>query len=75
MTCFNEEQIQQYLVWDYKNGGEFIAKSSFITECYDLEIKPSKMAFHDGYVYALVTRQNTQGIPLRLVRFKTESIP
>lgn len=65
-----EEGANVFNVWVYKSGGEFIAQSSFITEGYDLEIKPSKMVFHNGYVYALVTKQNAQGIPLRLVRFR-----
>lgn len=65
-----EEGANVFNVSVYKSGGEFIAQSSFITEGYDLEIKPSKMVFHNGYVYALVTKQNAQGIPLRLVRFR-----
>lgn len=68
-----EEGANAFNVWVYRNGGEFIARSSFTTEGYDLEIKPSKMVFHNGYLYALVTKQNAPGIPLRLVRFKMES--
>jgi hypothetical protein len=68
-----EEGANVFNVWVYRNKGEFIAKSSFFTEGYDLEIKPSKMVFHNGYLYALVTKKDAQGIPLRLVRFKIES--
>ncbi|MDR4988938.1 MAG: hypothetical protein RG741_08905 [Bacteroidales bacterium] len=68
-----EEGANAFNVWVYKNGGEFVARSSFTTEGYNLEIKPSKMVFHNGYLYALVTKENASGIPLRLVRFKMES--
>ena len=67
-----EEGANAFNVWIYKNGGEFVARSSFTTEGYKLEIKPSKMVFHNGYLYALVTKENARGIPLRLVRFKLE---
>jgi hypothetical protein len=69
-----EEGANIFNVWVYRNKGEFIAKSSFTTEGYNLEIKPSKMIFHDGYLYALVTSKDSVGIPLRLVRFKIEPI-
>ncbi|MFW5663729.1 MAG: hypothetical protein ACOCYD_01675 [bacterium] len=68
-----EEGANVFNVWIYKNKGDFVAKSSFTAEGYDLEIKPSKMVFHNGYVYALVTEQNATGVPLRLVRFRIES--
>ncbi len=68
-----EEGANAFNVWVYKNGGEFIARSSFTAEGYHLEIKPSKMVFHNGYIYALVTKKDARGIPLRLVRFKLES--
>ncbi len=65
-----EEGANAFNVWIYQNGGEFIARSSFITDNYTLEIKPSKIIFHNGYLYALATKHDAQGIPLRLVRFK-----
>jgi hypothetical protein len=60
-------------IWVFRNQGEFIGKSSFSSEEFDLEIKPSKMVFHKGYIYALVTSRNAPGIPLRLVRFRLEN--
>ncbi|MFN3556686.1 MAG: hypothetical protein ACK4VN_12040 [Bacteroidales bacterium] len=69
-----EEGGNVFNVWVYKERGGFVARSSFSAEGYNLEIKPSKMVFHNGFIYALVTQKNTQGIPLRLVRFKLEPI-
>jgi len=51
---------------------EFVAQSSFNAEGYDLEIKPSKMVFHDGHIYALIVKNAAQGVPLRVVRFHLE---
>jgi hypothetical protein len=65
-----EENTNQFNVWVYKEGGAFECKSSFVCEEYELNISPSKMVFHDGYIYGLQHRKNSTGVPLRLVRFK-----
>ncbi len=65
-----EEGANKFNVWVYGNGGQFLAQSSFKVEGYDLEIKPSKLVFHDGYIYALIVKKEAEGVPLRLVRFK-----
>ncbi len=49
-----------------------MAQSSFRVEGYELEIKPSKMVFHDGYIYALAEKNGVDGVPLRVVRFRLE---
>ncbi len=59
----------KFNVWILNNNGEFIAKSSFVCKDYKLEIKPSKMVFHNGYIYAIIEKKNEKGNPLRLVRF------
>ena len=68
-----EEGGNVFNVWVYENNGKFVAKSSFVAEDYKLEIKPSKMVFHNGYVYALQEMKDADGVPLRLVRFRIES--
>jgi len=65
-----EEGANKFNVWVYQDGGQFVAQSSFYVEGYDLEIKNSKMAFHDGYLYALVKKKGAEGVPLRVVRFE-----
>jgi hypothetical protein len=67
-----EEGFNTFNVWIYNNGGQFVAQSSFRVEGYKLEIKPSKMAFHDGYIYALAEKKGVDGVPLRVVRFRLE---
>ena len=62
----------KFNVWILKNSGEFITKSSFVCKDYKLEIKPSKMVFYNGYIYAIIEKKNVKGNPLRLVRFKLE---
>ncbi|MDL2326431.1 hypothetical protein LJC67_05105 [Bacteroidales bacterium OttesenSCG-928-A14] len=57
-------------MWILKEGGQFICQSSFICDDYDLSITPSKMVFHNGYIYSLQTLKNAKGNPLRLVKFK-----
>jgi hypothetical protein len=65
-----EDNANKFNVWVYENGGKFLCQSSFICDDYNLEIKPSKMVFHNGYIYGLQLLKNTNGVPLRLVRFK-----
>lgn len=49
---------------------QFIAQSSFECEEYNLSITSDKMIFHEGFIYALQVLKNSEGNPLRLVRFK-----
>jgi len=63
----------KFNVWVYQNGGKFVCQSSFECDDYDLAITPSKMVFHKGYIYALQTLKETDGNPLRLVRFKVSN--
>lgn len=65
-----EKGANKFNVWIYKENGKFIGQSSFVCDDYDLQITPSKMVFHDGYIYALQTLKKASGVPLRLVRFK-----
>lgn len=64
----NDNQ-NQFNVRVFSEGGEFICKSSFESEQFDLAINPSKMVFNDGYIYALQKFKGAEGNPLRLVRF------
>ncbi|NOX46692.1 MAG: hypothetical protein GXO89_06915 [Chlorobi bacterium] len=65
-----EENSNKFNVWVYGNKGHFIGQSSFVCDGYHLQINPSKMVFHKGYLYALQLKKNVSGVPLRLVRFK-----
>ncbi|MCW3786612.1 hypothetical protein [Plebeiibacterium sediminum] len=65
-----EEGMNKFNVWIYKNDGKFVCQSSFQCDDYELNINPSKMVFYKGYIYALQKLKNTNGNPLRLVRFK-----
>ncbi len=65
-----EEYANKFNVWIYNDGGKFVCQSSFVSDDYNLEINPSKMVFHDGYIYGLQSLKNANGVPLRLVRFK-----
>lgn len=67
-----EEGANKFNVWIYENGGKFVCRSSFVCDGYNLSINPQKMIFRNGYIYALLTQKNAQGIPLRLARFKLE---
>ena len=65
-----EENANKFNVWIYENNGKFVGQSSFVCDDYILEINPSKMVFHKGYIYALQRLKEARGVPLRLVRFK-----
>jgi hypothetical protein len=68
-----EEGANVFNVWVYCNSGEFVARSSFVLEGYKLEIKSTKMVFHNGYIYALQEKKAAKGVPLRLVKLKVLS--
>ena len=65
-----EENNNIFHVWVFENGGRFVCKSSFVCDDYDLNINPSRMVFHNGYLYSLQNLKNASGIPMRLVRFR-----
>jgi hypothetical protein len=67
-----EENANKFNVWIMQNGGKFICQSSFICDDYDLIINPSKMVFSKGMIYGLQKLKKTDGVPLRLTRFKLE---
>ena len=66
----DQTNANKFNVWVYKNGGEFVCQSSFVCDDYQLQINPGKMVFHDGYLYGLQILKKSNGIPLRLTRFK-----
>lgn len=68
-----EENANRFNVWVYENGSKFVCQSSFVCDDYTLQINPSKMVFHKGYIYGLQQLKNANGVPLRLVRFKVSN--
>ena len=68
-----EENANKFNVWVYENNGKFVCQSSFVCDDYDLVINPSKMVFHNGYIYSLQILKKADGVPLRLVRFSLKS--
>ena len=67
-----EENANKFNVWIMQNGGKFVCQSSFVSDEYELQINPSKMAFNKGMLYGLQKLKNADGVPLRLTRFKLE---
>jgi hypothetical protein len=65
-----EKGANVFHVWVYTNGGQFETKCTFECDEYELNISPSKMVFHNGYIYGLQLLKEAKGNPLRLVRFK-----
>jgi hypothetical protein len=68
-----EENANSFNVWIYDGKGSFVCESSFKCDDYELQISPSKMVFHNGYIYGLQHKKGAAGVPLRLVRFKVKS--
>ncbi len=68
-----EKNANVFHVWVYDQGGQFVTKCTFECDEYELNISPSKMVFHDGYIYGLQLLKETEENPLRLVRFKITS--
>jgi len=68
-----EKDANRFHVWVFNKGGKFEAECTFICDEYELNISPSKMVFKDGYIYGIQKLKETDGNPLRLVRFKLSS--
>jgi len=65
-----EKNANMFHVWVYNQGGQFVTKCTFVCDEYELNISSSKMVFRNGYIYGLQILKETEGNPLRLVRFK-----
>jgi len=68
-----EKGINQFNVYALNGEGEFVCKSSFVCDDYDLVINPARLVFKDGYLYGIQSLKDASGIPLRLVKFKLET--
>jgi len=52
--------------------GQSISENSFQCEDYDLALTKKRFVCHDGFYYGVQVLKNCDGMPLRLVRFRTE---
>ncbi len=68
-----EKDANIFHVWVYNQVGQFATKCTFVCDDYELNINSNKMVFKDGYIYGLQTLKETNGNPLRIVRFKLET--
>jgi hypothetical protein len=67
-----QENANKFNVWIMQDGGKFVCQSSFVCDEFELVINPSKMVFRNGMIYGLQKLKKTEGVPLRLARFKLE---
>ena len=67
-----EKGENSFNVYTFNGQGNFVCKSSFECDNYNLEINPQKLVFKDGLLYGLQDLKNADGIPMRLVKFKLE---
>ena len=68
-----KEGANKFNVWVCEKNGRFVCQSTFVCDDYELNINPSKIVFHEGYIYGLQILKKTSGVPLRLVRFKVSN--
>ena len=52
--------------------GQSVSTGSFQCEDYDLALTKKRFVCHGGYYYGVQVLKDRQGMPLRLVRFRTE---
>lgn len=68
-----EKGANKFNVYALSGEGEFVCKSSFVCDDYDLVINSNKLVFKDGVLYGVQEQKNKSGIPMRLVKFKLET--
>ena len=65
-----EKESNKFRAYSYNQKGALIGVTSFECPGYDLNFTDDSFVFHGGYVYAVATKKNVDGIPLRLVKFR-----
>ncbi len=65
-----EKDTNQFSAFKFKRNGSLIGVSKFVSNEFDLTFTPSNFIFNDSYVYAVASKKEGQGVPLRLVKFK-----
>lgn len=72
--CFfkyaEEAGANKFNVYTLNGEGEFVCKSSFVCDDYDLVINSNKLLFKDGFLLGVQELKDKTGIPMRLVKFK-----
>lgn len=69
-TSKDEAESNAFNVIAYNNSGKKIARTTFVSNEYDLSFSESTFVILKGYVYAIAKLKNYKGMPLRLVKFK-----
>lgn len=67
-----EKGANKFNVYALNGEGEFVCKSSFVCDDYDLVINPGRLVFKDGYLFGVQELKDKSGIPMRLVKFRLE---
>ena len=67
---YTNNMDEDYAFQAYSLDGDFLGKSEFKIEGYDLLSKMSSFKFKDGYVYARALKQNAD-YPMRIIKCKT----
>ncbi|MDD3152629.1 MAG: hypothetical protein PHE45_07035 [Bacteroidales bacterium] len=63
-----DEGQNKFNVWVYNENG-YTCQSSLQCDNYILSITPTKLVFHNGYIYGIQDIKGAEGVPTRLVRF------
>ena len=69
---FTERDAENDNIFDvvaYDSKGETVARTSFISDDYELNISANTFVISGGYLYAVAKLKNYDGMPLRLVKF------
>jgi len=70
---FTERDAENDNIFDvvaYNSNGETVARTSFISDEYELNISANTFVISGGYLYAVAKLKNYDGMPLRLVKFR-----
>lgn len=65
-----EKDANRFRAYSYSQNGKLIGVSSFESDEYNLKFTNDAFVFHAGYVYAVGEKKQSDGIPLRLLKFK-----
>ena len=63
-----EKGDNQFNVYTLNGDGEFVCKSSFVCDKYNLVINQGRLVFKNGYLYGLQELKDKSEIPMRLLQ-------
>ncbi len=65
-----KSETNKFRVYSYNSNGEFLNRSSFLSDKFNLNLSPSSFIFYNDYIFNVAEKKTGDGCLMRLVKFK-----